>query len=112
MKPLKILGIVAAVVVLIVIIVISSVVGRRNQMVTMREAVRQSWSQIDVVIQRRSDLVPNLVETVKGIAAQEREVFSNIADADRDWVRDIVTRHFASQRVVSRGIGAHERVLR
>ena len=78
MKPL---GIVAAVVVLIVIIVISSVVGRRNQMVTMREAVRQSWSQIDVVIQRRSDLVPNLVATVKGIAAQEKEVFSNIADA-------------------------------
>ena len=75
------MGIVAAVVVLIVIIVISSVVGRRNQMVTMREAVRQSWSQIDVVIQRRSDLVPNLVATVKGIAAQEREVFSNIADA-------------------------------
>ena len=81
MKPLKIFGIVAAVVVLMVIIVISSVVGRRNQMVTMREAVRQSWSQIDVVIQRRSDLVPNLVATVKGIAAQEKEVFSNIADA-------------------------------
>ena len=81
MKPLKILGIVAAVVVLMVIIVISSVVGRRNQMVTMREAVRQSWSQIDVVIQRRSDLVPNLVATVKGVAAQEKEVFSNIADA-------------------------------
>ncbi len=81
MKPLKILGIVAAVLILIVIIVISSVVGRRNQMVTMREAVRQTWSQIDVVIQRRSDLVPNLVATVKGFASQEREVFSNIADA-------------------------------
>lgn len=81
MKPLKVLGLVAAGLVLLVIIVMSAVVGRRNQMVTLREGVRQSWSQIDVVIQRRSDLIPNLVETVKGIAAQEKEVFSNIADA-------------------------------
>ncbi len=81
MKPLKVLGLVAAGLVLLVIIVMSAIVGRRNQMVTLREGVRQSWSQIDVVIQRRSDLIPNLVETVKGIAAQEKEVFSNIADA-------------------------------
>jgi len=81
MKPLKVLGLVAAGLILLVIIAMSAIVGRRNQMITLREVVRQSWSQIDVVIQRRSDLIPNLVETVKGIAAQEKEVFSNIADA-------------------------------
>lgn len=81
MKPLKVLGLVAAGLILLFVVVMSAIVGRRNQMITLREGVRQSWSQIDVVIQRRSDLIPNLVETVKGIAAQEKEVFSNIADA-------------------------------
>lgn len=56
-------------------------VSRRNVMVQQREAITAAWAQVDTVIQRRADLIPNLVETVKGIAAQEREVFSNIAQA-------------------------------
>jgi LemA protein len=56
-------------------------VGIRNELVTDREAVRAQWSQVDVALQRRADLVPNLVETVKGIAKQEQQVFSDIANA-------------------------------
>ena len=56
-------------------------VGRRNEMVTKRETINAAWAQVDTVIQRRADLIPNLVETVKGFASQEREVFSNIAEA-------------------------------
>jgi LemA protein len=56
-------------------------VGRRNQMVVKSEAVRSAWAQVDVVLQRRADLIPNLVETVKGFAAQEQTVFHDIASA-------------------------------
>lgn len=57
------------------------VIGIRNDLVTDRESVRAQWSQVDVALQRRADLVPNLVETVKGIAKQEQQVFSDIANA-------------------------------
>ena len=74
---------------LIVIIVIvllgmgacSKYVGIRNELVTQRETVTAAWSAVDVALQRRSDLIPNLVNTVKGFAAHETEVFKNIADA-------------------------------
>ncbi len=56
-------------------------VGRRNQMVVKNEAVRSAWAEVDVVLQRRADLIPNLVETVKGIAAQEQTVYHDIASA-------------------------------
>src|SRR2546422_11012882 len=59
----------------------SSFVGRRNQMAIKREAVNAAWAQVDVVLQRRADLIPNLVETVKGFAAQEQTVFGDIAKA-------------------------------
>ncbi len=59
----------------------SAFVSRRNQMAVKREAVNAAWSQVDVVLQRRADLIPNLVETVKGYAAQEQAVFGEIARA-------------------------------
>src|SRR5467141_4046799 len=59
----------------------SSFISRRNQMAIKREAVNAAWSQVDVVLQRRADLIPNLVETVKGFAAQEVTVFGDIAKA-------------------------------
>jgi LemA protein len=73
-------------VVLIVLVVIalilgSSFISRRNQMAIKREAVNAAWAQVDVVLQRRADLIPNLVETVKGIAVQEQIVFGDIAKA-------------------------------
>ncbi len=81
MKAMKIFGIIAGVVVLFLAILGSMYVSRRNKMVTLKEGVEQAWSQVDVVIQRRADLVPNLVETVKGYAAHEQEVFDNVAKA-------------------------------
>src|ERR1700757_2661111 len=76
----------AVIVILIVLLVLALVLGsayisRRNQMVIMRESVNAAWSQVDVVLQRRADLIPNLVETVKGYAAQEQKVFGDIAAA-------------------------------
>ena len=56
-------------------------VGRRNEMVTKSQAVEAQWHQVDVDLQRRADLIPNLVETVKGYAAQEQTVFGDIAKA-------------------------------
>jgi LemA protein len=56
-------------------------IGRRNQMVMKNQAVNAAWAQVDVVLQRRADLIPNLVETVKGYAAQEQTVFGDIAKA-------------------------------
>jgi len=59
----------------------SKFVDVRNDLVTQREAVTASWSTVDIALQRRADLIPNLVETVKGFAAHETEVFKNIGDA-------------------------------
>ena len=73
-------------IVLIVLVVValmlgSSFINSRNQMAVKREAVNAAWSQVEVVLQRRADLIPNLVETVKGFAAQEQTVFGDIAKA-------------------------------
>ena len=73
--------IVLIVLVLIALIVGGMYVGRRNEMVQKRETINAAWAQVDVVIQRRADLITNLVETVKGIAAQEQSVFGDIAKA-------------------------------
>jgi len=70
-----------AILLVIALLLGSSFVGRRNQMAIKREAVNSAWSQVDVVLQRRADLIPNLVETVKGFAAQEVTVFGDIAKA-------------------------------
>src|SRR5947209_2260580 len=75
-----------ALIVLVVLLVValllgSSFINRRNQMAVKREAVNAAWAQVDVVLQRRADLIPNLVETVKGFAAQEQTVFGDIAKA-------------------------------
>jgi LemA protein len=76
----------AAIVILVVLLILALVVGgayigRRNQMAIKREAVNAAWAQVDVVLQRRADLIPNLVETVKGYAVQEQTVFGAIAAA-------------------------------
>ncbi len=66
---------------LIAFVVGGMYVSSRNQMVVKNEAVKSAWAQVDVVLQRRADLIPNLVETVKGFAAQEQTVFHDIAAA-------------------------------
>lgn len=73
--------IVLAIIVVIALILGGSFIGRRNQMAIKKEAVNAAWAQVDVVLQRRADLIPNLVETVKGFATQEQVVFGDIAKA-------------------------------
>jgi|SRR5450755_137746 LemA protein len=73
--------IVIGVIVLILLVVGSQYVGVRNNLVAKNEAVKASWSQVDIVLQRRADLIPNLVATVKGYAQQEVTVFGDIAKA-------------------------------
>ena len=73
--------IIVIILVLLLFLVGSTFVSHRNEMVRKREAVNAAWSQVDVVLQRRADLIPNLVETVKGYAAQEQKVFGDIAAA-------------------------------
>ncbi len=58
-----------------------SYVNRRNEMVRKQETINAAWAQVDVVLERRADLIPNLVETVKGYAAQEQTVFGEVAAA-------------------------------
>ena len=53
----------------------------RNGLISKDEAVKADWSQIDTQLQRRADLIPNLVNTVKGYAAHEKEIFERIAEA-------------------------------
>src|SRR5215471_13839420 len=73
--------IVIIVLAVLVLIFFSQYVSTRNTLVSKNESVKSAWSQVDVVLQRRADLIPNLVETVKGYAAQEQTVFGDIAKA-------------------------------
>src|SRR5579859_847192 len=78
---MKAVLIVLAVLVVIALLLGSSFISRRNQMAIEREAVNAAWAQVDVVLQRRADLIPNLVETVKGFAKQEQAVIKEVTDA-------------------------------
>jgi LemA protein len=80
-------GNIAGIVVVVVLLVIVGVIiggwyiGTRNRLVTLDEGINAAWSEIDNQLQRRSDLIPNLVATVKGFAKQELQVFTEIAEA-------------------------------
>jgi LemA protein len=78
---MKKLWIAIGVVVLIALFSFGQYVSVRNTLVTKNESVKAAWSQVDIVLQRRADLIPNLVETVKGFALQEQTVFGDIAKA-------------------------------
>src|SRR5207253_6829108 len=69
------------VLVLIALFLFGQYISVRNTLVSKNEAVKAAWSQVDIVLQRRADLIPNLVETVKGYAQQEQTVFGDIAKA-------------------------------
>ena len=73
-----------AVVAVIALIVIGTVgwgVGQYNKVITLDEQVKAQWAQVDNQLKRRYDLIPNLVETVKGYATHEKQLFENIAEA-------------------------------
>lgn len=75
-------GLIALIVIVaIILIVVLWYIATRNGIIASRNRVDESWSGIDVQLKRRHDLVPNLVETVKGYATHEREVFEKVTDA-------------------------------
>ncbi len=65
----------------IVVVVAAWVVAMYNGLVVLRNRIENAWSQIDVQLKRRTDLIPNLLETVKGYAAHEKEVFTKVTEA-------------------------------
>ena len=77
----KTLLIIAAIIVLVILIPYSYLKGTYNSLVTVDEGVKAAWAQVENQLQRRFDLIPNLVETVKGYAAQEKEVFLRVTEA-------------------------------
>jgi len=91
-------------IVLVVLVVLGAIfanmyVSARNEMVRKNETINAAWSQVDVVLQRRADLIPNLVETVKGYAAQEVTVFSDIANARAA----LLSAHGPADRIAANG---------
>lgn len=80
-KGLVIVLVILAIIVIGVLMVGGSYIGARNQMVVMKQAADQAFSGVDIQMQRRADLIPNLVQTVKGYATQEQVVFGDIANA-------------------------------
>ncbi|MBI4124450.1 MAG: LemA family protein [Deltaproteobacteria bacterium] len=82
---MKKVWIILAIVALALLIFGSSCVSKYNQLVTLNEGIAGAWSQVENVLQRRNDLIPNLVNTVKGYAAHEQEIFENVAQARSQW---------------------------
>jgi LemA protein len=78
---MKVALIVLGVILLLAVIVGGSLVGSRNELVTERESIKGAWSQVDVALQRRGDLIPNLVETVKGFATHEEKAIDSVTQA-------------------------------
>ncbi len=73
--------IVIGIIVFIILAIGSSFAGKYNGLVSLRENVTTSWAQVENVLQRRNDLIPNLVNTVKGYAAHEQKVFIDVTKA-------------------------------
>src|SRR5579872_2477650 len=79
--PMKIALVIVAIVVVLALLMGFQLASARNDLVRQKEAIKEAWAQVDVALQRRADLIPNLVETVKGYAKQEKGVFDDIANA-------------------------------
>ena len=80
-NTLKVVLIILGVTVLLMFIVGGKLIAGYNRVITMEENVKGKWAQVDNQLKRRYDLIPNLVETVKGYATHEKEIFENIAQA-------------------------------
>ncbi len=93
-KGVKTLLVIVGIVLLLAFIVGGKLIGGYNRVITLEENVKGRWSQVENQLKRRYDLIPNLVQTVKGYAKHEKELFENIAQAR--------TRYFQSDSVKSR----------
>ena len=102
-KGLAVVGAIVAALIVVALIAGGSLVTMRNRLVTANEDVNAAWAQVDNVLQRRADLIPNLVNTVKGFAKQEKEVIGEVADARAQLggARSVPEKIQANQRIDS-----------
>ena len=80
-KQMKTILIVIGIIVVVGVIFIGQIISGYNRVIAMDENVKGRWAQVENQLKRRYDLIPNLVETVKGYAAHEKELFQSIAEA-------------------------------
>lgn len=78
---MKKMWIVLGVIVLLILMLVGTIIGNYNKFVTLEESIEGAWAQVENQLQRRNDLIPNLVKTVKGYAKHEKEIFENVAEA-------------------------------
>src|SRR5919112_576869 len=80
------MNVVGLVVIGIIVLLVIFVIATYNRLVKLRNRIEAAWAQIDVQLKRRHDLIPNLVETVKGYAAHERETLEQVIQARQQAV--------------------------
>lgn len=73
--------IILGIVILIIILLVAWVIGTYNKLVQLRNKVKDQWSQVDIQLKKRFDLIPNIVETVKGYAKHEKETLNSVIEA-------------------------------
>lgn len=100
-KQLKVILIVLGVILLAGIMMFGKIIAGYNHVVAMDENVKGKWAQVENQLKRRYDLIPNLVETVKGYARHEKELFENIAQARTQYfqAKDVKGKVNASNRL-------------
>ena len=82
---MKKVWIVLGIIALVVVMIFGSAIGSRNRFVSMDEGVTAQWANVETVLQRRFDLIPNLVNTVKGYAAHEENLFTEVTRLRSQW---------------------------
>jgi LemA protein len=92
-------------VVVLAVAVIGMYISYNNRIVTLANRIEEAWAQIDVQLQKRFDLVPNLVETVKGYASHEREIFDNIAKARAGMVTGSRQERIEADNMLNQALG-------
>ncbi|MDY0317227.1 MAG: LemA family protein [Candidatus Izemoplasmatales bacterium] len=105
-------GIIGIVALIVLVLIIGYVISVYNQLVIMRNKVKNSWAQIDVQLKRRFDLIPNLVETVKGYASHEKDIFQEFAKARGLYAQARQSGSVAEASMAEQGVsGALSRLL-
>lgn len=86
-------GMIVLIVILVIVVLIALwVMGVYNGLVRLRNKVKDQWAQVDVLLKRRADLIPNLVETVKGYASHEKDTLENVINARNKAVSATTTK--------------------
>jgi LemA protein len=100
-------GVLAIVVIVVIgLIFVAWYINGLNKVVRLHEAVSERWAQVETVIQRRNDLIPNLVNTVKGYAGHEEQLFTEITRLRTQWAgASTVTEKIESARAMDSALG-------